>query len=255
MRFEYAARTHVGRRANNEDALCAEPALGLFAVADGMGGYDGGEVASQLVIGALTRFFRRCAGDAEVTWPFAVDAHRSQAENMVSVAVRAAHNEVVARKHGPLRHMGSTVAALVLREREAVVGYCGDSRVYRLRDGRLAQLTRDHSLYAELEEARTPGLVPREQFPYANVITRAVGMGDGKPDVFTEPLRRGDVFLLCTDGLVEKLAPEAIAAVLGSTDPHEACSTLVEEAFLLGGRDNITAVVVRVLDDEARQAA
>src|SRR5439155_2239766 len=98
--------------------------------------------------------------------------------------------------------------------------------------------------------ARTPGLVPREQLPYANVITRAVGMGDGRPDVFTERVKAGDVLLVCTDGLVERLEAEAIRRVLASALVEEACAVLVEEAYLLGGKDNITAIVVRVEEDE-----
>ena len=245
IRIEYAARTHKGRRENNEDAFGAEPALGLYAVADGMGGYEGGEVASRLVIGAMTEFFRKNSDDRESTWPFGMEPDRDFLENMLAVAVKTANREVIARKKGPLAQMGSTVAAIAVRGAEVVVGHVGDSRVYRLRDGALAQITRDHSFYEEMRAVRGGEIGPKSEFPYANVITRAVGMPDAQPDLLRDALRAGDTYLLCTDGLVEKVDEAMIAGVLASAAPEEACRALVEAAYARGGRDNITAIVVR----------
>ncbi len=255
LRIEYAARTHKGRRENNEDACCAEPALGLYAVADGMGGYEGGEVASRLVIGTMTEFFRKNSDDGESTWPFGMERDRDFLENLLAVAVKTANREVIARKKGPLAQMGSTVAALAVRGAEVVVAHVGDSRVYRLRDGALAQLTRDHSFYEEMRAARGAEMGPKSEFPYANVITRAVGMPDARPDLLRDALRAGDTYLLCTDGLVEKVDEATIAKVLAEAAPDEACRALVEAAYARGGRDNITAVVVRVTGTEAARAA
>lgn len=246
VQVEASARTAAGRRGNNEDACCAEPGLGLFAVADGMGGYEGGEVASQLVIESLLEVFWRDARDADATWPFAMDPQLGLAENLACVAVRAAHAEVVARREGKLSSMGSTVAALVVRDGKAVVAHVGDSRVYRLRDGVLRQLTEDHSVYAEMQRAGAE--VPaRENCAYLNVITRAVGLSGGaRPDVASELARPGDVYLLCTDGLVEGLPEARMAELVGAFSPDEAVEALVAEAIAGGSRDNVTAVVVRV---------
>ena len=246
LQLEGSARSIAGRRANNEDACCAEPGLGLFAVADGMGGYEGGEVASQLVIATLLELFWRTAEDEEVTLPFALDPRLGIGENLARVAVRAAHEEVVARRIGRLASMGSTVAALVVRDGKAIVAHVGDSRVYRLRGGELRQLTADHSLYAEMQ--RSGAEVPaRENCGYLNVITRAVGLtGGSRPDLASEEVRAGDVYLLCTDGLTEGLDDARIAALLGEGTPAQACEALVAEAIERGSRDNVTAVVVRV---------
>jgi PPM family protein phosphatase len=246
MRIEHAAFTHVGRRNNNEDSFVVEPELGIYAVADGMGGYEGGEIASKLATVTLRDFFARERADAESTWPFGVDPRLSLGENRLQSAVRLAHAEVSVRKKGPLAMMGSTVAAVSVEHAELIVGHVGDSRVYRLRHGLLSQLTRDHSLYAELAASGAP-VPPRDQCSFTNVITRALGMeGDTRADVRREPLVAGDVYLLCTDGLTEKLDDAALAVRMSATPVDTACRAMVEEAYALGGRDNITAVLIRV---------
>lgn len=245
MKIESAARSYVGRRPRNEDALCANESLGLYAVADGMGGYAGGEVASRLVVETLERFVRDNARDDNVTWPLPLDPTLGPSENLVSVGVRLANAVVRSQRAGKLASMGSTVAATLVRDDRAVIAHVGDSRVYRLREGVLSQVTRDHSLYAEMV-AMGMNVPPLEQFPHRNVITRALGMnGDVKVDVETERLRPGDVLLLCTDGLVETVSDDRIAAVLSTHDPQHAVDTLVDEAFAGGGHDNITAIVLR----------
>jgi serine/threonine protein phosphatase PrpC len=228
MQIDCAACTHVGRRDNNEDAHCVDPATGVFAVADGMGGYEGGEVASRLAIDAFRAQIRDRRAD-------------------VAAAVSAADAAVAERKRGRLARMGSTLAALVVVAGErAVVAHVGDSRVYLLRDGALHQLTRDHSLYNEFCAS---GLAPPDPdaFPFPNVITRALGMsGAAAPDLATYDLRAGDVYLVCSDGLYNPLGEARIAEILARRTPQDACATLVSEAFRSGGQDNITAVVARV---------
>jgi serine/threonine protein phosphatase PrpC len=226
LTLESAACTHVGRRANNEDAAVVAPALGLFAVADGMGGYEGGEVASRLAVDTLEEGVRAERGLAE--------------------AIAGAHQAITARKRGRLAQMGSTLTALLVERGRAVVGHVGDSRLYRLRDGLLVKLTRDHSLYDELCAEGFQGLPPKESSPYANVITRALGMnGQARPDFEEHVVRPGDVYLLCTDGL-DVIPDDHLATLLDASSPFEAATSLVACALERGARDNVTAVVVRV---------
>jgi serine/threonine protein phosphatase PrpC len=242
MKLDSYALSIAGRRTSNEDAVCAHPGLGLFVVADGMGGYEGGEIASALAVEAIQELVRRTAGDADVTWPYKIDPQRSVTENELMVATLMAADRIAARRCGELRDMGSTVVALRLSRDGAVIAHVGDSRVYRLRDGRLVQLTIDHSMVAQLEAA---GIKPDANFAWRHVVTRALGTATSEPEVQRDAVERGDVFLLCSDGLSEVLAVEQIATLLAA--PVEAaCRALVDAAYAAGSRDNISAVVVRV---------
>ncbi len=244
MQLEAFAVTSTGRRSDNQDAVCARPDLGLFVVADGMGGYEGGAVASQIAVATIEDLVRRTAGGDNLTWPYSVDPRRDPVENEVAVATRLAGERIAARRQGRLAQMGSTVVVLRIEGVHAIVGHVGDSRAYRLRAGRLEQLTVDHSLWSELVGAGTdPG--KWADFPYKNVVTRALGTPTGEPDVRRVELGAGDVFLLCSDGLTECLTGERIAALLAQP-AAAACRALVDEAFAAGSHDNISAVVVRV---------
>jgi len=244
MHLDAFALTTTGRRDSNQDAVCARPDLGLFVVADGMGGYLGGEVASRLAVDAIEELVGRTAADADVTWPFAIDPRLDPIENEVAVATRLANQRIAERRIGPLAQMGSTVAVLRVDGARAVIGHVGDSRIYRLRAGRLDQLTADHSLWAQLLAAGAE-LPDREAFAYRHVVTRALGTSTAEPEVASHRLAPGDVFLLCSDGLCDVLAPARIAALL-ALPPAAACAALVDQAFGAGSRDNISAVVVRV---------
>lgn len=245
MQLDSFALSATGRRSNNEDAVCARPDLGLFVVADGMGGYDGGEIASRVAVATIEDLVSRTAGDQDVTWPYAIDPRRGVAENELAVATRLAGDRIAAQRHGRLAQMGSTVVALLVDDRAAVIAHVGDSRVYRLRAGRLEQLTTDHSFYAELVASGVE-VGAFEDFPHKNVVTRALGTSASRPDLRVEAIAPGDVFLLCSDGLTEGLAPARIAALLAGP-AADACRALVDEAYQAGSRDNISAVVVRVL--------
>ena len=243
VRVDAAARTHRGRRANNEDAHVVDLDRRLFVVADGMGGYEGGEVASRLVVHTVHDFFVLEESDGERTWPFGIDHARGLVENQLSCAIRLAHLEVARRRRGRLAKMGSTVVALAIEAARAVLAHVGDSRIYRLRAGRLEQLTRDHSLLAQLEAM---GVVERPE-GIAHVITRAIGFAeDAEPELRVEALAPGDVLLLSSDGLSEPLDEATIAAMLAIDDAAQACEGLVSAAYDAGGTDNITALVVRV---------
>ncbi|MCC6337093.1 MAG: serine/threonine-protein phosphatase [Myxococcales bacterium] len=243
MHLTSAGLSHVGRRSNNEDALCDAPALRLFVVADGLGGYEGGEVASQLTVSLLREFIDDNRRDPQGTWPIREAKHRSYEENLLTAATVAAHRAILEKRSGALSQMGSTVVAALVCGEKLVVAHVGDSRLYRLRDGAVTALTRDHSLWAELEAAGTAG--DRKSFPWKNQITRALGLdGHAQADVASFSLEPGDVYLLCSDGLYDPLDEARLKAGL-ELPPEAACRNLVQAAFDAGSHDNITGVVVR----------
>jgi serine/threonine protein phosphatase PrpC len=249
-----AALSSVGRRDNNEDAVLHAPELGLFAVADGMGGYEGGEVASQLAIVALEETYRRMRNDTEATFPWRLDGDKTLEENLLVAALRLANRAIVSQRTGRLRDMGSTVVALALCESGVVIAHVGDSRIYRLRGGELTQLTVDHSLF---EEVRRSGIETamrsKRDCSFANVITRALGLPDrAEPEVRTLPVESGDLFLLCSDGFsdplpdaeIEKLLRDAVAD--GGALHKNAATKIVAAAYEAGSKDNISALLVQV---------
>jgi len=244
MLLDAFAMSIPGRRSNNEDAICSRPELGLFVVADGMGGYEGGEIASALAVDAICELVRRTHADKDVTWPYKIDPERTVDENEIIVATRLANERITMRREGELEQMGSTVAVLRLADDRAVIGHVGDSRVYRLRNGALAQMTIDHSLLAQLMASGSPPPDP-ERFPWRHVVTRALGTPTGEPEVQLDAALPGDVYLLCSDGLSEVLEPARIAELL-AWPVEQGCRALVEEAYENGSRDNISAIVVRV---------
>lgn len=237
-----SARSHVGRRTNNEDAFLVDLRHRLFVVADGMGGYEGGEVASRLTVDTIGSFFARNEDDADLTWPWGIDPAVGFVENLVSVAVRLANLEVMRKRQGHLAAMGSTVVVAATDGKRLVVAHVGDSRVYRLRDGHLEQLTDDHSLARELT-AR--GFVEHPT-GMSHIITRAIGQADTvQPDVCAEAMQPGDTILLCSDGLTDPLEDAALLDWMAHEDLDAACAGLVQAAYDAGGSDNITALLVR----------
>jgi serine/threonine protein phosphatase PrpC len=241
-----AARSITGRRRRNEDAYFVDPDSRVFAVLDGMGGQAGGDVASTVGAQTIADFYATIANNPEATWPYAIDLRRPMVENQLDAAIRLANRKIRALRHEQFGGMGTTIASLALRGPLAVLAHVGDSRVYLLRNTKLTQLTRDHSLY---EQLRADGidLPPLSEFPHANVITRALGpLEDERPDLTRLELRTGDRFLLCTDGLTGELEPETIAKLLGSGDVDEAADALIEAAYAAGSRDNITVIVVEI---------
>jgi serine/threonine protein phosphatase PrpC len=232
--------SHVGHvRELNEDSCLARPDLGIWAVADGMGGHESGERASALIVGALGRV-RRPSDARELLR--AVDQTLTSCNT--TLFERAQHGEV----------SGSTVVALLVFDQNFVVIWAGDSRLYRLRDGRLEQLTRDHSYVQELVERGELAPEQAREHPLASRITRAIGAyRQPQLEVVDGRLERDDVFLLCSDGLSGMVDDATIAAILIGTEPHAAADRLIEAALAGGGHDNVSAIVVRstsVLDDE-----
>lgn len=234
MGFDCASRTHVGlRRKLNEDALASLPERGLWVVADGMGGHDAGEVASAMVVEAI-----EALPDA------------TGLDNLVGKAIGAL--EEVNRRlvelgnaGGEQRTIGSTVVGLALGEAQFRCFWAGDSRAYRLRDGAIAQLTRDHSLVQDLVDAGMLTAGEAESHPNANVITRAVGAA---PTLDVEVVRGetlpGDLFLIASDGLSRKVAEDEIAAALRAAPIELAADRLIDLVLERGAPDNVTLVIV-----------
>ena len=230
----------VGRRSNNEDTFRVCRDLGLYLVADGMGGHEGGEVASRLAAEAVTRFF---AGKRDGTNPaIDLDDPTRAFRHRMNLAIRQAQREVEAAARGDLAEMGTTLAALWLRGPLAIVAHVGDSRVYRCRGGVVEALTRDHSY---VEQMRAAGMAPARHLRH--LITRAVGSDRGPPELRRVDARAGDTFLLCTDGLSDVLGAGHIRRVLARTyAPERSAEALVHEALRRGTQDNVTALVVRI---------
>jgi PPM family protein phosphatase len=238
----HAAATHAGRkRRRNEDAYVDRPPL--FAVADGMGGAQAGEVASRLAAAALEDDGGGTAAAEERVVALIEEANRR-------VFQRANEDEAASG-------MGTTMTVALVDEDRVTIGHVGDSRAYRFRDGQIEQLTDDHSLVAEL--VRSGRLTPEEAdaHPQRSVITRAVGTDpDIDVDRLTFETQPGDVYLICSDGLSDMLAERQIRDVFAQhpNDLQGTATALVSAANRVGGDDNITVVVFEIGDDEPSSA-
>jgi protein phosphatase len=256
MRVTWAAASDPGtRRLVNEDSYAARPDLGLFMVADGMGGHAAGEVASRLAVEAIeayvTEVRSRQAASEKPASPFDTDSGRESAASILTGAFRIANRRIAeAVDHeAALKGMATTASALLLDETTpSVIAHVGDSRIYLLRDGRLARITQDHSWVEEQVRAGVLDALAARQHPWRSVVTRAINGGeDPRVDVITLPLVRGDRILLCSDGLPVVVNDERIASIVAeSADPEEICRRLVAAANEEGGPDNITILAIEI---------
>jgi PPM family protein phosphatase len=249
--WAYAGKTDVGRtRAHNEDSIAINEPLQLVALADGMGGYQAGEVASQIAIEVLTNEIT----ESKLTEK---DIARSDPETGTSVAMRRlrsaiekANNRIcsVSREREELDGMGTTIVAACFYDGRVGIAHVGDSRCYRFRDAKLEQLTRDHSL---VQEQLEKGLISADEAsasPQKNLVTRALGI-DALAQADTQEFRTrtGDVYLLCSDGLSDMVEQDRLQKELERADNLESTvKRLVDAANEAGGRDNISVILVRV---------
>jgi PPM family protein phosphatase len=244
MSIEFHAAVDPGRaRSNNEDAVAIEADACLAVLADGMGGYNAGEVASQMLTSFIQAELGRWLVEASVQ---ASDADVRRAMDIcVDNANRAIFN--AANANPQYAGMGTTLVLAVFRDTRLLVGHVGDSRAYRMRGGRLQQITRDHSL---LQEQIDAGLITAEQAAFSankNLVTRAVGVEDTVLlETNQHDVQPGDLFLLCSDGLSDMLDDASIAQVLlAYTSLEAAAKALVDAANEAGGKDNIAVVLAR----------
>lgn len=228
--FSVVSRTDVGRvRKTNQDALVI--GCGLSGVADGMGGHNGGEIASGETRDALLREARGCSPD------------RQALEDMV----KKVNLEIWDRqeKDASLTGMGTTLTLLWPAEDEIYIAQVGDSRAYLLRDGEMRQVTEDHSIVGDMVRR---GVLTEEQaacHPMRNYITRAIGTDDTvEVDIFTERRKAGDRWLICSDGLYGQMGRDVLQETAFAPDPEEAADRLLQTALDNGGRDNITLVIM-----------
>jgi serine/threonine protein phosphatase PrpC len=249
--IEAYGRTDVGRRRKvNEDSFLVAPDASLYAVCDGMGGHNAGEVASRMAIETLLAFVDKSAVEKEITWPWGLDANLSFDANRLKTAIRLANARVfqAADNREELTGMGTTVVTVLVSGDAMTIGSAGDSRCYLVRGGELKQLTRDDSW---VSAALGEGILNSddvEHHPLRNVITKAVGARDAIDlDVLEHDLQPGDLVMLCSDGLHGMVSDQEIERiVLASPESlEEASARLVEAANEAGGRDNVTVVLLR----------
>ena len=228
-------RTDVGKvRRQNEDTAWLDEKPGVFAVADGMGGHLAGEVASGIAIDAV----KRMAASNDIA-----------SISVMRDAVNAAHQAIMARaKENPAcAGMGTTLSVMWRGGHYMYIAHVGDSRIYRWRGGELEQITQDHSLVEELVRARIITREEARRHPRRNIITRALGtQGDNAPDLLAADRQKGDLWLLCSDGLTGMVSDEEIARTLGrETSLDAAADSLLAQALDAGGRDNETLILWR----------
>jgi protein phosphatase len=237
MKLDWAALSDRGRRrSSNEDAFLADAGLGLFVVADGMGGHAAGEVASRLAVETLRQALHEQPPVAEP---------RAALEHAVRAANQAIYEQTLQRQD--LQGMGTTLVFLLASPSTAWIGHVGDSRAYRIRSNSIQQLTSDHSWVGE--QVRQGLLSPEEarRHPWRNVVTRALGSRDMvEVELDAEPLRPGDRILLCSDGLNTMLNEDQILDVVrrAGHNLEEACRQLVDGANQEGGEDNVTVLIL-----------
>ena len=235
MRFECISRTHVGlKRQINEDSILVETERGLWAVADGMGGHEAGEVASAMVIDALRAL--PDGDDLNGLVGQAVDALQDVNRRLIELA----------RSNATERTIGTTVVGLAIADGAFRCFWAGDSRAYCARDGEIQRLSRDHSLVQDLVDAGMIKPEEAERHENANVITRAVGVRDTvELDCVSGDARPGDVFVLASDGLTRVVDDGEIAAELRRGALEEAADRLIETVLARGAPDNVSLIIVR----------
>jgi protein phosphatase len=242
--------TDQGRvRPLNEDNLVVRDDLSFFAVCDGLGGHNAGEVASALTIETMTPFIEASHHDTEITWPFGLMIQLSFDGNRLFTAIGLANKRVYREADKEeYAKMGSTVVAAIVRDATLTVAWLGDSRAYLIRGGSLERVTTDHTW---VNMAVASGIVSpqdADKHPWKDVLTKAVGSQDTfAPDVATRTLQSGDLVLLCSDGLPKMVSDDTIVSLLTSSPGtvEEGARRLVEAANEAGGKDNVTVLLLR----------
>ncbi len=256
MKLKSVARTDIGlRRSKNEDAYGYDDDHYIYIVADGMGGHVGGEFASKIAVDTILQFLVSISEGSDVTWPGVPFENITLPENALKAAIQLAHQEILneTRRNPSLKTMATTIVATLFlpEDRKALIGHVGDSRAYLIRRGKIIQLTQDHSWVTEQVMAGilTPDQAKNHRLK--NVVTRALGAPqEPVVDINEEPLQKDDIFLFCTDGLTTHLEDgDILGIVLEYFDDLEtAADQLIEATLERGAEDNVTFIIVRVVE-------
>ena len=250
--LEAFGKTDVGRRRKlNEDNLLIDRDTHLYAVCDGMGGHNAGEIASKMAIETLHAFIAKSHGEEkDITWPYGLEPNLSFEANRLKTAIKLANKRVfkAADNREDYTGMGTTLVAVLVNDSTLTVGSAGDSRCYMVRGGKLTQLTRDDSW---VSAAWAEGILSSDEIdrhPLRNVITKAVGAKDNIDlETSEHKLQAGDLVLLCSDGLHAMIADDAILGLLDPPPPslEKAADALIDAANEAGGKDNVSVVLLR----------
>jgi protein phosphatase len=251
MRVRFSGDTNVGlKRAHNEDSIHLPVDERLAIVADGMGGHASGEVASKMAVDTIVEYFRATAEEQTLTWPFKVDRGPRADVTRLTTAIKLANLKIheQAQRDPQCKGMGTTVVSALFLDDKVIVGHVGDSRLYRVREGEIEQITEDHSLINDYIKMKRMTQEEAASWPHKNVIVRALGMKETvQVDVHLETPHVGDCFLLCSDGLSGMVPDPRICDVVKSEhDLDRAADRLIELANAAGGIDNITVVLARI---------
>ena len=250
-RLDSFGATDIGGRCqNNQDSLFFDDEIRLYIVADGMGGHSAGEVASRIAVEMISGFVRRSREQERLTWPYGIDPLISYNGNSLRTSIMLANKRIwkEAESQEEYTGMGTTVVAALADEETITICHAGDSRVYRIRDGSIEQITRDDTW---VQSAVEKGILQREQtrsHPLRNIITKAIGAEQNIDlPVIDIPLQEKDFYLLCSDGLHGTLQDSQLLEIIASAgnDLMQAVTSLVEAANAGGGRDNITALLLQ----------
>jgi serine/threonine protein phosphatase PrpC len=250
FRIRFSGVTDIGRvRDHNEDSFLLPEELPLAVVSDGMGGHASGEVASNIAVRTIDDYYPRTATDPPISFPFRLPPLHEQRDRM-STAIKLANSRIFETGRGDptKKGMGCTVDAMFFSQGRFYVGHIGDSRVYRIRRGLIAQLTEDHSLLNDYKRMKEMSGEEMANFPHKNVVVRALGL---TPNVFVDILvdeyLRDDLYVICSDGLSGMLDDETILATATRFNSLDTAAVqLVNLANDAGGNDNITALLVRI---------
>jgi protein phosphatase len=251
MRVRFAGDTNVGmKRTHNEDNLYLPTDERLTIVADGMGGHASGEIASQMAVETVVEFFKSTQDDHDITWPFKLDRGHRYDVNRLITSIKLANVKIfeAAQREPQYRGMGTTLVGVLFLDDQVLIGHVGDSRVYRLREGRLEQITEDHSLLNDYIKMKKLSAEEIASFPHKNVIVRALGMKETvQVDVHNDVPRMGDLYLLCSDGLSGMVSDPQILELLSTeADLDQATERLIVAANSAGGVDNVTVALARL---------
>jgi protein phosphatase len=244
-------KTDMGRRREtNEDGFFSDDELGLYIVADGMGGQNAGEVASSMTIDVVAGFIRRSRDSDVLTWPFGIAPELSVNGNRIRTAVMMANRRLwkAADSQQEYLGMGSTIVTSLAEH--GVLTFCsaGDSRAYRIRNNTMEQITTDDSWIQAAVLAGAPIQDRLSDHPMRNVVTKAVGAKETiELEIFETPFEKEDLYLLCSDGLHGVLSDSKILEIIQSSDGNiqQAVGDLIAAANAAGGKDNVTALLVR----------